>query len=342
MKALICMSLAVCLLLAACGGTSPSAPEASVSPTASPSVEPTPTPQSSPQSSPSTEASPSPEVSGLEPEPDRLLEVLGPDASWSFFDRIDGSTATIPLSEAIAGKLLGVGPEEAVTYILHNKTHSAYMNLIDGEKDIIFVTYPSEDELQSAKDAGVELEVVEVVKDAFVFLANSANPVKSLTQKQLKDIYTGKLTNWKSVGGEDREITAFQRPNNSGSQTLMYKYVVPEKSIMEAPKELRPAEMEGLVDVISDYDNAEGAIGYSVFYYANDMYLREETRLLGVDGVLPSRETLKDGSYPYISYYYAVLRKASPEDSPERRLLSWLLGPEGQAVAEEAGYVALK
>lgn len=331
MKRLIYLSLALCLLLAACVISSPSPTDVSPSPAA---------PSGSPQAPPSL--SPSPDGGEPSPEPGKLLEALGPDASWAFFERVDGSTATIPLSEAIAGELLGVGPEEAVTYILHNKTHSAYVNLIDGTKDIIFVTYPSEDELEMAERAGVELEVVEVVKDAFVFLVNAENPVKSLTQEQLRDIYTGRITNWNKLGGPDSEIIAYQRPNNSGSQTLMYKYVVPEERIMDAPTERRPAEMEGLIDVVSAYDNAESAIGYSVFYYARDMYLRDEARLLGVDGVIPSKNTIRDGSYPYVSYYYAVLRKDSPEDSPERRLLNWLLSPEGQALAEEAGYVSLK
>ncbi len=104
--------------------------------------------------------------------------------------RLDGSTATIPLSEALVQKLLGYTAEQAQDFVRHNTTHNAYVNLIEGECDLIFVTPPSAGEEALMADSGEEFEVIPVVRDAFVFLVGRDNPVESLTVQQLKDIYT--------------------------------------------------------------------------------------------------------------------------------------------------------
>lgn len=254
---------------------------------------------------------------------------------------VDGSTATIPLSEAIGAAVLGMSIEEARQYIVHNKTHAAYMNLIDGVADIIFVTSPSLEELEYAEISGVELEVVPVVSEGFVFLTSKDNPVESLSFQQIKDIYAGKITNWKEVGGEDKDIMAYQRQPNSGSQTGMLDLVIGPDEIMEAPTELIIAEMGALVDAVAVYNNEEDAIGYSYYYYVTDMWKNENVKLIAVDDVYPDNETISDGSYPIQTAYYAVLRKEEAKDSNVRKLLQWILSEEGQQTAEEAGYVKL-
>lgn len=255
------------------------------------------------------------------------------------YPRVDGSTATIPLSEAFATAVMDMDITEARQYIVHNKTHEAYMNLIHGNTHIIFVTSPSEEELAEAKAVGIELEVVPVVSEGFVFLVNKDNPVKSLTFQQIKDIYAGKITNWKEVGGEDKTIVAYQRPENSGSQTGMLDLVIGPDEIMDPPMEQVIGEMGGLIDAVAVYNNQEDGIGYSYYYFASDMWKNEDVRLLAVDGVSPDDETISDGSYPIRTAYYAVLRSDEPKESNARKLLEWILSEEGQQVAEEAGYV---
>ena len=80
---------------------------------------------------------------------------------------------------------------------------------------IKFSTLYSEEEKEYAKSKNVELEVIPIVNEAFVFYVNSKNKVKSLTLEQIQDIYSGKITNWKEIGGLDRKIEAFQKPENS-------------------------------------------------------------------------------------------------------------------------------
>ena len=84
------------------------------------------------------------------------------------YPRIDGSTATLPLAEAFKADFTGTDISDVE--IEHSKTHNAYVNLINGNTDLILVTYPSEEQQKLAKDKGIELEIVPIVKEAFVFL----------------------------------------------------------------------------------------------------------------------------------------------------------------------------
>lgn len=259
------------------------------------------------------------------------------------YPKIDGSTATIPLSEAFMATLTGKTVEEIRLHLKHNKTHSAYVNLIEKKADLIFVTYPSAEEQQLAASSGVELEIVPIVREGFVFLTNRTNPVNSLTRQQIVDIYTGTITNWSEVGGPSGEIQAFQRPVNSGSQSGFLELVMKDATPMEPPKELEIGTMGMLIDKVASFDSGnENAIGYSYYYYATDMWKNEHVKLLAIDGIEPNAVTISDESYPYCTAYYAVLRKDTPEHHPARQLLQWILSDSGQQVAKDAGYVRLK
>ncbi|MGM9639167.1 MAG: PstS family phosphate ABC transporter substrate-binding protein [Butyricicoccaceae bacterium] len=271
--------------------------------------------------------------------PDPTVNV--PDFTEETLPRLDGSTATIPLSEGIVKSLLGYDAAQAQAFVHHNTTHNAYVNLIDGRCDLIFVTPPSEEEYALMEEAGGGFAVEPVVKDAFVFLVNRNNPVDDISLSDLQKIYRGEITNWKELGGSDAPILPFQRPDNSGSQTLMYKLLVPKAEIMDAPTELRPSGMDDLVDAVSDYDEGLNSIGYSVFYYASGMYTDPDSKLISVDGVLPTAETIADGTYPLTDGYYAVYPKESDGDTPVGRLLAWLRSDAGQRAAAAEGYVPL-
>ena len=178
--------------------------------------------------------------------------------------------------------------------------------------------------------------------DALVFLTNKGNPVKSLSHKQIIGIYTGKITKWNQVGGEAVEIIPYQRISNSGSQALMKKLVMKKTKMMEAPAILQPSEMGDLVDAVASYDNTRNALGYSVYYYVRNMYQMPGIKLLAVDGVAPTNETITSGKYPYINPFYAVIREDEPKGSPAHQLFDWLTGEEGKRAIGEAGYVVVK
>ena len=308
--------------------TAPSPPVAS---TASPS----PTDESG-----ATETTPSADIPGapeaISPEvtlPQGFAEEL--DGLWS---RINGSTATIPLTAALYDFIQG---GKSPPY--HNTTPTAYSMLIYEENvDLIFVTYPSEYEFQMAKDKGVELEIIPIVKDALVFLVNAENPVDDVSLSQIRDVYTGKITDWSRLGGIAGEIIPYQRTPDSGSQTLFLKLVMDGLGPMDAPTEWVVESMGGLVESVSSYDNSKSAVGYSMFYYVNNMYGNSRFKLLGIDGVAPSRDSITQGQYALEDYYYAVIRKDTPSDSPARALIDWLLTDSGQTIAAMAGYIPLR
>ncbi|MBR3697232.1 MAG: substrate-binding domain-containing protein [Clostridia bacterium] len=261
------------------------------------------------------------------------------------FPRIDASLATQPLTNAFYENFTGSSSEKIEES--YSNTHPAYQKLINGEKDLIVVTEPSEEELKMAEQANVELVVTPVVKEGFVFYINSENPVESLTLDQIQDIYTGKITNWKEVGGTDTTIRAFQRPDNSGSQTGMYSLVMKGKKIMEAPKEDLIETMFEIVNLVSSYDNGLNSIGYSYYYYATTIYdtldssVKNRIKFLGIDGIKPSNQTIMDGSYPLNTAYYIVTRKDNTDENVQK-LFDAMLSRRGQNVAEETGYVRVK
>ena len=97
--------------------------------------------------------------------------------------------------------------------------------------------------------------------------------------------------------------------------------------------------MGGIIDQVAEFDNAENAIGYSVYYFFNRMHNRDETKLLSVDGMEPSNENIQNGTYPYIINYCAVIRKDEPKDSGARKILNWLLSEDGKQLISDTGFV---
>lgn len=261
------------------------------------------------------------------------------------YPKVDASLATQPLTNAFIKNFTGeeVNDED----LDYSNTHPGYVKLINGEVDLIVVTEPSEEELKLAEEKGVELEVIPVVKEGFVFYVNGQNKVENLSLEQIQKIYAGEITNWSEVGGDDEKIIPYQRPKNSGSQTGMLSLVMKDKKIMDPVKNVIET-MEGIIKVVADYTNGKNSIGYSYYYYATTMYdqidasVAQGIKLLNVNGIKPTYDTIKDGTYPIQTAYYIVINKNEPEDSNTRKLVNAMLSERGQNVAKEAGYVPVK
>ena len=184
-------------------------------------------------------------------------------------------------------------------------------------------------------------------EEMILIFFNGKNKVNSLTLEQIQKIYSGEITNWKEVGGDDEKIIPYQRPVNSGSQTGILSLVMKGKKLMNPVNNVIET-MEGIIKAVANYKDGKGSIGYSYYYYATSMYDLTDTnkensiKLMGVDGVVPSYETIKDDSYPIRTNYYIVLRKDGPEDSRARKFANDLLSTRGQNVCKEAGYVPVK
>ena len=242
------------------------------------------------------------------------------------FPALDGSTACIPLMAQMLADTTGMDLEEAQSIISVSTTAYAWesFGLYNTDTKMLVVYEAPDSVKEELEAANVQLEQKPIGVDALVFIVNEDNPVTDLTQQQLRDIYAGKITNWKDVGGQDLDIVAFQRRSDSGSQTLFQKLLIQGGELMDPPTELAPTAMGELVDSLAAYNNSANAIGFSVYYYIDQMYSQPGLRLLSVDGVMPSNDTLADGSYPLCNDFYAVIRPDAAADSPERQLYDWL------------------
>ena len=272
----------------------------------------------------------------------KTIAPVRPTFTMETYPKIDCSTVTIPLAEALMATVTNQTIEAVRPYVLCNKTHQAYLNVIEKRTDLIFVTSPSAEELLHAENLKVELEVIPIVSEAFVFLVNKDNPINSLTLHQVQKIYSGEITNWKELGGDDVAIRAMQRPINSGSQTGFLGLIMKDLTVMNPPVDWVSAEMGQLIEMVAHYDNKPDAIGYSFYYYVTDMVANPDVKLLMIDGVYPNPNSISNGSYPIQTNYYAVFRKSELETSNVRILVNYILTDEGQELIELAGYVKLK
>ena len=272
--------------------------------------------------------------------------IEGYDASNYPF--IDGSTANHPLLAAIYERLCGVDRETAETMVTFNinSTGSIWEQMLSSKTlpynylPALYVVYePPEDIKASYADDFSGYEIDPLGRDGLVFMVNKENPVESLTVEQLHDIYTGKITNWKEVGGNDEEIMPFQRNEDSGSQTLFMKLLMKQDQPMEPQRNLLVGGMGDLIDNVAAYDGSGSAIGFSVYYYANLMHANPSLKLIAVNGIEPSNESIESAEYPLTNDFYVTIRTAEPEDSPVRALRDWLLTDEGKELLEKENYV---
>ena len=270
---------------------------------------------------------------------------------WGFDQEmpvIDGSTSTYPYTVAVYGALFANSGSHPQYPQSHSKSFDSYDRLIRGEADILFAsTKPSQDTLDKARAAGVELELIPIAYDAMVFFTNGDNPVEGLTMEQIRSVYVDNAyTNWNQLGGPDARFIPYCRNRDSGSQAQMEEFFLQGAEIHPAIQE--ETTSTAMASVLTDVADARSddpltyALGYSIYYYYLQstpiLLAADDLKLLAVDGVYPTDQTIADGSYPLAGYNYAVIRSDQPEDSPARRMVSFMLSRQGQQCVASAGF----
>ncbi len=325
------LSLSLCLAASCSGGTS--------SPSESPSAEPSPIESAAPSeevsAEPSAEPSESPSAAPST-EPEELFRFTREN-----FPVMNGSTSTVPLAEGIASVLLGESREDVADLVNFSRTTMSYRSLMYGESDILIAAEPADAIWDEKEKRDFEWEMEPFAVDGLVFITNANNPVDSLTTEQIQKIYTGEITNWKEVGGNDLEIVPFQRNEEAGSQTAMKNLVMKDLKMMDPPTDYVAGSMGGLIEGVAAYDGSAAAIGYTVYYYANDMKMADGLKILKVNGVEPNAYTIRSGEYPFLNNYYVVIPAWIAEDHPARIMYNWILGSEGQRLVAHEGYVSV-
>lgn len=254
---------------------------------------------------------------------------------------LDGAAALVPVYASIID---AVYPEGCVTYeggsfsddnfygenfaadskMQYNNTVRGYQAIVDGTTDILFCAAPSAEQKQYAEEQGVELVYVPIGLEAFVFFVNENNPVDDLTAEQIRSIYAGEYTNWSEVGGANRVINPVTRLSGSGSQTAMEAFMGDREIASKSP-----------------FAITGGSIGFSFRYYMDGIVDNEAVKMLSLNGVYPSAENIRNGSYPIIAQFYAIYR-ADNDNENIPILIDRILSEEGQMLIEESGYVRIQ
>ncbi len=242
---------------------------------------------------------------------------------------LDGAAALYPVFSGIAAS---VYPEESISFsgtdfapgsrLQMRNTRGAYKAIVDGDADIVFCAGPSKEQLAYAAEKGVELELVPIGREAFVFVVNANNPVDDLSIEQVRGIYSGQYTNWEQLGGEKKHISVLQRNPGSGSQSSMLRFM-------------------GDTPIKDDKFSFLGSsIGFSFRYYVSSLSASSGVKMLSLNGVYPSPENIRSEKYPIVSNFYAVCRK-NDRNPNVKSLLDWILSPEGQKIIELSGYAGV-
>jgi len=254
---------------------------------------------------------------------------------------LDGATALYPL---YASFVQSVYPEGDYDFykspVFCSKTAGAYEKLFEGKADIIFCAQPSQAQLKHFIDNNINLKLVPIGREAFVFFVNKANPVNNLTIEDIQGIYSGRIKNWKEINGVNQGIRAFQRPKDSGSQTILEK-IMGDIPIVKPRRENVPQDMGTIINEVAAYRNFSDAIGYSFLYFSTEMVKNDQIKLLSVNGIFPSKETIQDESYPLYENFYAIYIDTDEKNENIEPFINWILSEQGQELVQRTGYVPL-
>ena len=249
--------------------------------------------------------------------------------------RIKGSDTVLPVAQQTAERFMNQHPDTRVT-VTGGGTGVGISALLDNTTDIAMASRPIKfSEKMKIKSAGEDVAEIVVAYDALAVVAHPSNPVKQLTRQQLEDIFRGKITNWKQVGGDDRKIVVYSRETSSGTYEFFKESVLKNKNYMASS-----LSMSATGAIIQSVSQTKGAIGYVGLAYVSP---RVKTLSVSYDGkhyAAPTVENATNKTYPIVRplyYYYNVKKKA--EIDP---LVQYILSPDGQDIIKKSGYIPVK
>ncbi len=215
--------------------------------------------------------------------------------------------------------------------------------LINGTADIANASRAMKsEEKQQAEANGIQPFEIEIARDAIAVIVHLDNPVDSLTLQQISDIYSGQITNWREVGGQDRPIVRLSRETNSGTHVYFLEEVIrlgdKDNTTLFSPDTLLLPSSEGITAEIRQNRNAIGYDGLG--YVTPDVKMIAVATGPGAAYVLPSIESVNAGTYPIARPLFMYTR--GEPAGPIREYLDWILGPEGQETVAALGFVPLK
>ena len=303
-------------------------------------------------------------ITGCNKESGENEEFVGiENISFDNYPKVDGSTSSSVLNMMIACKLLKtpyrwLEPGAVSEWTLHPKyeelpeqyrnffwerikssrTHGAFMNLIDREADIILTHRTiSPDEKAYAESVGVTLIETPIALDAFVFVVNKKNPIKTITVEQIQKIYLGEITNWSQIGGNNAEMKVFTRPRNSGSEEIFRELVMGNLEPADFPE----SGIGGMAQVFGEITGEENGICYTFNNYKllQARVPDNEVPKLAINSVFPDENTVKNRTYPFISEVHVAIRADLDRNTMAYKLYEWLISGNAKSAITECGFI---
>jgi phosphate transport system substrate-binding protein len=247
---------------------------------------------------------------------------------------IKGSDTLVRLGQRWAEEYMKIN-KDVVIQVSGGGSGTGIAALLNGATDICEASRdmkPKEYDL--AKEKGIEPYRVSVALDGIAVFLNEKNPVAELSFAQLKGIYTGAITNWKEVGGNDSRIILYGRENNSGTYAFFKEHVLDKEDYSEYTQTL-----PGTAAVVNAVSKDVNGIGYGGIAWATGVKDAAVKKGDEDEAILPSTETVSDGSYPISRDLYWFFN-GKPQGEL-KKLVNWALSDAGQKIAEDMDYVPL-
>ena len=264
-----------------------------------------------------------------------MVAMLFSLATFSQTLKVKGSDTVLPLSQKEAETFMKQNTSAKIT-VIGGGSGVGIAAFIDGTTDIAMASRKMKmSEKMKLQDAGKSYKEVTIAWDALSVIVNPANKVSQLTREQIEGIFTGKITNWKEVGGDDEKIIAYSRESSSGTYEFFKEHLLNGKNYGSAI-----LMMPATGAVVQSVSQTKGAIGYIGLAYmeknVKDIKISYDK---GKTYIGASMETAKNKTYPVIRpLFYYYLNKDEAKVKP---FIDYILSGAGQKVVEEVGYVPL-
>jgi phosphate transport system substrate-binding protein len=264
------------------------------------------------------------------------MSVAAPAIAQAGTVSIKGSDTMVVLGQRWAEEYMKKHPETTIQ-VTGGGSGTGISALINGTTEICEASRSMKDaeKAQLKEKAGAGPEEIVVAKDGLSVYLNDSNPLNELTMEQLKGIFTGKVTNWKEVGGPDLKIIPYSRENSSGTYVFFKEHV-----LSNADYTPRAQAMPGTAAVVNAVSKEKASIGYGGAAYAKGIKVIKVKKDAASQGIAPSDATVKNGTYPLSRPLFFYLRGKPAGEI--KSIVDWVLSPEGQAVVLKVGYFPIK
>ncbi|MEY2830168.1 MAG: hypothetical protein RIQ33_2026 [Bacteroidota bacterium] len=248
--------------------------------------------------------------------------------------KIKGSDTVLPISQKEAEKFMKSKPGTSVT-VIGGGSGVGISALIDGTTDIAQSSRSLKmDEKLKLQEAGRTIKETMIAWDALSIVVHPKNKVTQLTRQQIEGIFTGKIKNWKDVGGDDMAIVAYSRESSSGTYEFFKEHVMNKKNFGSSV-----LSMPATGAIVQSVSQTKGAIGYVGFAYVDNVKALK-VAFKGNEFIEPTVANAKSKKYPItrpLFFYYDKKNEAAVMP-----FINYVLSADGQKTIDEVGYISLK